>query len=76
MEDLLRYHIKTTEKQLDILKAELTLIETKIDNLHEFKTKSIVTARYISLIVSAIAGFCTMILTTAISYFIQKGSHS
>lgn len=76
MEDLLRYHITTTEKQLDALKLELSAIDEKIDNLHEFRTKSIVTARYISLIVSAISGFVTMLITATLSYIIQRSNHS
>ena len=76
MENLLRYHISTTEKQLDALKAELNAIEQKIDNLNEFKTKTVVTARYVSFIVSSLSGLITLIVTTLISYFIQKGNHS
>lgn len=75
VENLLRYHIATTEKQLEALKKELDAIDEKIDKLHEFRTRTIVTARYISLIVSAISGFATMILTATISYLIQKGNH-
>lgn len=76
MENLLRYHIATTEKQLDALRAELNAIEMKIDNLNEFKTKTVVTARYVSFIVSSLSGLITLIVTTLISYFIQKGNHS
>lgn len=72
MENLLRYHIATTEKQLDALKAELSAIDQKIDNLHEFKTRTVVTARYVSLIVSAVSGFVTLISTTLLSYFLQR----
>lgn len=75
MENLLRYHIATTEKQLDALRAELNAIEMKIDNLNEFKTKTVVTARYVSLVVSAVAGFCTMVISAIVSYLIQKGNH-
>ena len=75
MKELLEYHIQNTERQLGLLQLELKEINQKIESLHEFKTRSIVTARWVSLIVSAASGLCTMVATALISFFIQR-NHS
>lgn len=72
MEKLLSYHISSTEKRLDKLHDDIRLLSEKIDTLNDFKTKSMVTARHISLLVSAISGLATMICTALISYYLQK----
>jgi hypothetical protein len=50
----------------------LARIENKIDTLMEFKITSIVTARYVSLLVSGICGLLTMIVTTLLHYYFLK----
>ena len=50
----------------------LARIEDKIDSLTEFKIASIVTTRYVAMMVSSVCGFVTLLVTTAIHYFILK----
>ncbi len=72
MQQLLAYHITLTEKQLDELRRDVKLLAEKIDTLNDFKIRSALTARHVSLIVSAASGFATMLITAAVSYLLQK----
>lgn len=60
MEELLRYFMKDTNDRLD-------KIEAKIDDLSTFKIQMLATARMTSLVVSAICGFITLLVTTWLS---------
>lgn len=70
--DLLQHHIRETTRQFNEIKDDLDCINTKIDNLHEFKLKLLVNTKWISLIVSAGCGFLTLVVTAIINYLLTK----
>lgn len=72
MERLLQHHINETGKRFDDLGDRLEKIDSKLSELQEFKVKMVVDARWVSLLVSAVCGFATMIATTVLEYFIYK----
>lgn len=71
-EALLSYHIEQTGKKFDEVRDELKSLIEKVDALQEFKVSIIINARWVSLVVSAICGFVTLVATTALSFIVQK----
>jgi hypothetical protein len=61
--DALTYFIQRTDSRLEAMEA-------KLDSLAEFRTKSIVEARLVSLIISGICGFVSLIASGVITYLI------
>lgn len=72
MENLLEHHILETRERFSELRDDIKNIEEKIDGLHDFKIETIVSARWVSLIVSAVCGLLTMIASGVVKYFIDK----
>ncbi len=72
MEQLLKHHIHDTERRFDAVDNSLDHIFGKLDDLHHFKVEMLVSARWVSLLVSVVTGFVTMVVTTALSYYLQK----
>lgn len=70
--DLLEHHIEETRRQLDDVKAELKNIRDRLDDLHRFKADLIASSRTVSLIVSAVCGFITLIATTVATFVSLK----
>lgn len=67
MEKLIEYFINETNKTRDELKSEIRLIQERLNDLQKFKVEMIVSARWVSLIVSAVCGLLTMIVSAVIT---------
>lgn len=70
MEELLRYHIKDTEKKFDSIVERLEVLDSKMDSLNEFKLQSITSSRLVSAVISSITGILTLVVTSIVSYVI------
>lgn len=66
-QNLLNHHIENTRDQFAELKEDLKTLTEKVNTLNEFKIGLIVSSRTTSLIVSAICGFLTLLITTFVS---------
>jgi hypothetical protein len=55
--------------RIEELHRRLERIEDKLDKLQEFKTTSIVSARWISFVVSGLCGLATMIASHVVNYY-------
>lgn len=55
--------------RIEELHRRLERIEDKLDKLQEFKTTSIVSARWISFVVSSLCGLATMIASHVVNYY-------
>ena len=62
------------EIHLEQLYERLKRIEDKIDNLQDFKTTTIATTKLASMLISGVAGFITMVVTSVLNYLISKGN--
>lgn len=62
------------EIHLEQLYERLKRIEEKIDNLQDFKTTTIATTKLASMLISGVAGFITMVVTSVLNYLISKGN--
>jgi uncharacterized protein YlxW (UPF0749 family) len=71
MEELLKYHIRDTEKRFEELKDSVQSLEEKLDDVAKFKAEMLVSARWVSLIISAVCGAVTMVTTALVEYFIS-----
>jgi hypothetical protein len=60
------------ELHLQQVYERLTRMEEKLDALQEFKVTSLATVRLASLVVSGLCGLVTMIVTSFVSYFLNK----
>lgn len=73
MEKLLTHHINETTRQFDRIVKDLKEIEVKIDALRDFKTETMMTAavsaKWVSIIVSAVCGSITLAVTLAIQFY-------
>lgn len=67
MEELLKHFIKQTDERFKEVKGDLSDINSKIDQLHEFRVKTMASAWWISFIASSICGFVTMLVTAYFS---------
>lgn len=65
MEQLLKYFMEATNGRLDG-------IEAKLDDLTKFKIEMLATARITSLVVSAVCGFITMVVTVLVTLAAAK----
>jgi hypothetical protein len=74
MEQLLKLHAEHTKERLDNLHDDLREVKDKLDALQNFKIETIVSARWVSFMVSTVCGFVTMIGTAVLTYFIERGS--
>lgn len=63
------YFVKTTEKKFDALQSDIAEVNSKLQDLHQFKTTMIVNSRWVSIIVSAVCGAVTLGVSTAISLY-------
>jgi len=73
MEKLLQLHAAHTKERLDDLHEDLRQVKEKLDALQNFKIETIVSARWVSFMVSTVCGFVTMIATAILTYFIERG---
>lgn len=71
MDNVLKYHIENTNKQFDEIKESLHEIHDRIDDVQKFKAEMLISSRIVSVIISAVCGFLTMIATTILSYYVQ-----
>lgn len=62
------------EIHLEQLYERLKRIEEKIDQLQDFKTTTIATTKLASMLISGVAGFITMVVTSVLNYLISKGN--
>jgi len=69
MDDLLKHHIRETERRFDEIMEELDDITIKIDSLQEFKITTHTSSKWISVIISSLVGFLTFTVTVAVTYF-------
>lgn len=71
-EKLLRYFMDQTEKRLDLLSTQVEGLHEKMDSLNEFKVKTIVNSRWISVIVSSALGAVTLISSIVVSIYVSR----
>jgi len=69
--ELLQYHIDNTNKQFDEVKDKLHEINQRLDDVQKFKVEMLVSSRWISLVVSSVCGFFTLVATSILSYYVQ-----
>jgi hypothetical protein len=69
-EELLKYHIQDTGKKFDDLNDSLKMINSRLDDVQAFKMEMIISARWVSLIVSALCGLVTMTGSAVLNYFL------
>lgn len=67
MEELLRYFIQETNEKL-------MSIETKLEDLQEFKVEMMASARITSLIISSFCGLVTLLTTLVTVYYTRLGA--
>ena len=72
MEQLLAHHIRETERRFDEVMSKIDAISQKIETLNEFKMETIISARWVSLIISASCGLLTLVASSAVSYMVGK----
>ncbi len=72
MENLLEHHIAETRQRFKELRSDFKIIEYKIDELHDFKIQTIMSAKMTSMIISAVCGFVTLVATCTVEYFLKK----
>ena len=74
MEDVLQYHINETNQNFRDIRNDLKSINEKLDAVNEFKISTVITARWVSLIISSVCGLITLVATGVVDYFIRKGN--
>lgn len=72
MEQLLRYFMAETNKRFDEIGLRFDGVSEKIDGLQKFKIETIASARWVSLVVSGICGFITMVVSAYVTSKIGK----
>lgn len=70
MEELLKRHIEETDRRFECMSVQLDKISDRLEDIHTFKVEMIYTARMVSLIVSSLCGFVTLIATGVITYLL------
>lgn len=70
------YFAQETNKKFDELKGELSDIRDRVEQIAVFKVEAIVTARMVSLIVSAACGILTLVATVLLTYYTGIGVHN
>lgn len=80
MEPLLKYFIDETNKKIDDLKADVSEgrketreVRDKLSDLQAFKVEMVVSARWVSLLVSAACGLLTMLATAYLNHKLKLG---
>lgn len=64
MENLLKMYQEYSDKKFDEIREDIQEIRQRMDEIHEFKVKSIATSRTVSMIISAICGLVTLLVTS------------
>lgn len=72
MEELLKHHIRETERRFEELKDSIELLDAKVSELSAFKIETIFAARWASLLIGSVCGFLSMIATGLVSYLSNK----
>lgn len=67
MQELLQMYREYNDKRFDELRDDLQEISLKLEGINEFKVRMVANSRLVSLIVSAICGFITLLVTTFVS---------
>jgi ABC-type glycerol-3-phosphate transport system permease component len=69
---LLEHHMKETGRRFDEVSNHIEELSLKLDGLSEFKVRTIVNARWVSMVVSGVCGFITMVVTAFVAYISNK----
>lgn len=64
MEHLLKMYQEYSDRKFDEIREDIHEIRQKMDEIHEFKVTSIATSRTVSMIVSAVCGLVTLLVTS------------
>ena len=64
MEHLLKMYQEYSDKKFDEIREDIQEIRQRMDEIHEFKVTSIATSRTVSMIVSAVCGLVTLLVTS------------
>lgn len=70
MKTLLEHHIRETNRRFDKMERQQERVIEALGDMNEFKTKLIVSSRWVSLIVSSVLGLATMVGTGFVNYLI------
>ena len=64
MEQLFKLYTEYNDKKFDEVRSDIHELRQKIEEIHEFKVTSIATSRTVSMIVSAVCGLVTLLVTS------------
>ena len=77
IKELLRFHVDESRKRHDELKKDLKediqRLSEKMDGFAEFKTRTLVNARWVSIIVSTAFGIASVAVSAIVNAYIRSG---
>jgi tetrahydromethanopterin S-methyltransferase subunit G len=65
--ELLTMYREYNDKRFDEVRKDLQEIQEKLNEIHDFKVQMIANSRLVSMVVSAVCGLVTLIITTIVS---------
>lgn len=70
--EFLQYFVKKTDEKFSDIKEELSKIHSILDDLKTFKIQMLSNSKWLAMIVSAIFGVISMIVSAGISYHLSQ----
>lgn len=64
MEDDLKFYREYNDRRFDEIRSDIRDLATRLEELNEFKISQIATSRTISVVISAICGLITLIVSS------------
>jgi len=68
MEELLKRHIKESDKKFDGVSKNFARVFVKLDDLQTFKVKMMVSSKWISVLISGVCGIIAISLSLLITW--------
>ena len=72
MEELLKMYREYNDKRFDEVRDDIKDIASRIEDLREFKIQQIAAARTVSMIISSVCGFITLIVSSLLTVKFSK----
>ena len=72
MEELLKHHIHETERRFNEVMWQFDSVQDKLASLNEFKTQALMSARWVSILISAFCGVFTFVATVAATHYMGR----
>ena len=67
-DELLTYFMDQTDKRFEMIQGDVKAISRNLEDLRSFKAEMLVSSRWVSLIISAVCGLATMLLSAYLSF--------